>query len=575
MDFNLNIFRQSDPSGKLTKESFLNKNYPNEYNYILRYCCENSISDEIPFKERVYQVLNLMKSTPNCKNPNCNKLVKFINSTLGYREYCSSGCVSGDPHIKEVKVSKSMEKYGTKTPAESQEVKNKIINTNLERYGGNSPMSDAEVMDRSKKTLYKNHGVINPAFSKDILIKRISSFKKSDFKNTYSKTSLIRYGVDHPWKRDTIHRMSIESSNSIRQKNAIETANGRLGDEYVLISSFNEDLMIKFNILCEKCGGTFIISRSDLYRRSKTNSEICTICNPISGPISGQELSLYNFIKSIYGGDVLQNSRKLISPYEVDIFIPEFNLGIEYNGLYWHSSEYRTKDYHFNKFKVAEDNSIKLIQVWEDDWIHKQDIIKSIILNNLNKSNRIWARKCSISIIDYKTSKKFLDENHLQGDCKSSIRIGLLFDGELVSIMTFSKPRISVGSKSYEDGSYELTRFCNKNNISVVGGASKLLSFFIKTYSPSKILTYSDNSISNGNLYKKLNFEFLGESSVGYWYVIDKIRTHRFNWRKSKLVKLGYDRKKSENDIMMEMGHKKIYNSGNKKWILKNKGIVD
>lgn len=115
---------------------------------------------------------------------------------------------------------------------------------------------------------------------------------------------------------------------------------------------------------------------------------------------------------------------------------------------------------------------------------------------------------------------------------------------------------------------YELTRFCNIINNRIIGGSSKLLKYFIEKYKPIKIETYSDNTISNGDLYYKLGFKYSHTSKPGYSYVIDGIRSHRFNWSKQKLVNLGYDINKTEEEIMSEEGYYRIYNAGNKKWIL-------
>jgi hypothetical protein len=139
--------------------------------------------------------------------------------------------------------------------------------------------------------------------------------------------------------------------------------------------------------------------------------------------------------------------------------------------------------------------------------------------------------------------------------------------------MTFSKLRLLMNKSEKNrniERHYELTRFCNKNYTNIVGGASKLLKYFIKIHNPLQIESYSDNLISNGDLYKKLGFTYSHTSKPGYWYVINNIREHRFNWRKQKLVKLGYDSNKSEKDIMTELGYYIIYNAGNKKWILNN-----
>ena len=138
--------------------------------------------------------------------------------------------------------------------------------------------------------------------------------------------------------------------------------------------------------------------------------------------------------------------------------------------------------------------------------------------------------------------------------------------------MAFSKLRLPLQrheKNRNKEKHYELTRFCNKINTNVVGGASKLMKYFINKYLPIQIDTYSDNLISNGGLYETLGFQYSHTSSPGYWYVIGGVREHRFNWRKQKLVKLGYDPNKTEEEIMSELGYYRVYNAGNKKWIYK------
>ena len=132
--------------------------------------------------------------------------------------------------------------------------------------------------------------------------------------------------------------------------------------------------------------------------------------------------------------------------------------------------------------------------------------------------------------------------------------------------MTFSKSRTGIGKK--EDG-WELVRFCNKINASVIGAASKLLSYFIKLYNPSKIVSYSSNDISNGNLYQVLGFQKEGISNA-YWYVNQQTfeRFHRFNFRKAKLKEMGFDTMhKTESQIMSGLPYWKIYDSGTIRWV--------
>jgi hypothetical protein len=563
---NLDIFKQFDPSGRFSKESFLFKNYKEEYDYIIKYCEENEIFN-IPFKEKVYLCLNSLIKRPLCKNPNCNKIVKFKNSTIGYLKYCSIKCVSSDPDIIKIKEEKSINKFGTKAPAQSKEIRDKIIETNKRKYGANSPMCDDIIKSKSKLTLINNWGVDNPSKSKEILKKRVDSFKENidQYKESYKKTSLEKYGVEHPWNNPMIHKKTID----FFYKNYKERIINNLDKDFEFIDFKLGD---KTNLLfkCNRCNKNFEILTYQFYWRKNNNRNICTLCYPISETSSIVEKEVFKFINDNYDGLIISNDNNKIKPHEIDILLPELNLGFEFNGVFWHSDKFKNKNYHLNKLNKAIDNNLRLITIWEDDWNIKRDICKSFILNKLGKSNKIWARKCELKMVSYNESKYFLDENHLQGDCKSSIRIGLYFNNILVSLMTFSKLRLPVGGKSKKD-IWELTRFCNKINNTVVGGASKLLKHFIKVKNPIEIQSYSDNMISDGDLYNNLGFQYSHTSKPGYWYVINGIRYHRFNFRKDKLIKKGADINKLEHEIMEEKGYLRVWSAGNKKWIWNKK----
>jgi hypothetical protein len=562
---NLSIFNLPDPSGRMSRESYVLKKHKEEYDYIIEYSILNDLK-ELSFKEKVYLCINNIKNIPTCENPNCSSRVKFKNSSLGYLKYCSNKCISSDPNIKKIKEQRSMEKWGTKSPTQSQTIKEKIIETNKIKYGGNSPMSSKEVQNKSKNTLNKNWGVDNPSKSKQILEKRVESFKGNikKYRESYKKTSLERYGVEHPWSNKNIHQKTIDFFYKSYKERIIESINDhskfinfKLGDKTKLI----------FN--CKKCNNNFEILTYQFYWRINNNRNLCTRCFPISDTSSIAEKEILNFIKENYEGIILENDKSVIRPYEVDIYLPELNLGFEFNGVYWHSEKFKNKKYHLNKLNISKENGIDLITIWEDEWNIKRSICESFILNKLGKSKKIFARKCNIRVISYMNSKEFLDDNHLQGDCKSSVRIALYLNNDIVSLMTFSKLRLAVGGRSKESV-WELTRFCNKVGYSVVGGASRLLKYFINNYNPVEIQTYSDNMISNGDLYKKLGFKYSHTSKPGYWYSINGIRYHRFNFRKDKLVEKGADKNKFEHEIMEEMGYLRVWSAGNKKWILYN-----
>ena len=177
--------------------------------------------------------------------------------------------------------------------------------------------------------------------------------------------------------------------------------------------------------------------------------------------------------------------------------------------------------------------------------------------------NKIYARKCKIVELTNKDVKTFYNENHIQGAVSSKINIGLMYDDILVSVMSFAKGRIIMSGNQDE---WELTRFCNKTFTNIVGGASRLFKFFLEKYKPIKIISYSDIRYFDGSLYEKLGFKEKSKSKPNYSYVINDKRHYRFNFRKSILVKQGFDPNKTEKEIMFERKMYRIYDCGNIRW---------
>ena len=146
---------------------------------------------------------------------------------------------------------------------------------------------------------------------------------------------------------------------------------------------------------------------------------------------------MFKFIKSNTQSAVETSNRTILNGKELDIYLPELNLAFEFNGLYWHSELHKDRRYHLEKTKLCADKGINLIHIWEDDWDNKVEICKSIILNKIGKSERIYARKCDIRIVDNKLVREFLDINHIQGFVGSKIKIGLYYNYELVYYVQF------------------------------------------------------------------------------------------------------------------------------------------
>lgn len=330
---------------------------------------------------------------------------------------------------------------------------------------------------------------------------------------------------------------------------------GELYDYSKVVYSLSQN---KVEIICPKHGSFWQTAHSHLLGRG------CKKCKVI---ISEKEQLIFDYLSDfIY---CKQTDRQQIKPQELDIYIPELNIGVEFCGLYFHSDKFRRNRYHIDKLNVCEEKGVRLIQIFEDEWLEKEEICKSRLLNIIGKTpNKIFARKCEIREVSAKEAREFLNTNHIQGNVNSKVKLGLYYNNELVSLMTFGNLRKNLG-QTHKEGHYELLRFCNKLYTNVVGGASKLLKYFEKKYQPESIISYADRRWSNGDLYKSLGFDFVSYSEPNYFYIKNAKRENRFKYRKSELVKQGFDVDKTEKQIMEERGYKRIYDCGTMKFVKK------
>ena len=262
------------------------------------------------------------------------------------------------------------------------------------------------------------------------------------------------------------------------------------------------------------------------------------------------------------------HDRGLLRGFELDVYIPSKGIAFEYDGLYWHSEAKKDDQlYHVKKTLACKEKGVRLIHVFEDEWVNKNEICKSRISSVLGLDNkRIYARKCIVKEIQANEANKFISENHIQGISYGKYNYGLFNDGELVSVMTFCGLRRNLGGKK-EEGCYELLRFCNKLNTTVIGGAGKLFNRFIKDISPQKVISYADKRWSCGDLYYKLGFEYIHDSKPNYFYLVNGERRNRFNFRKDVLVReYGCPNEMSEKEFCRMNGWYRIYDCGSMKF---------
>lgn len=288
--------------------------------------------------------------------------------------------------------------------------------------------------------------------------------------------------------------------------------------------------------------------------------------------VSKPTLEIKNFIRTFYSGEIKLNVRGVIGNLELDIFIPELNFAIEYNGVYSHlyrpecksPSEEKGLMYHVTKTNLCEQQGITLIQIFSSSWNKNKEIWKSMIRNKFKHTeHKIYARTCTIKEVSVFDKNTFLSANHLQGKDKSKLKYGLYHNDELVSLMTFGTARYN---KNYD---WELIRFCNKINTNVVGSFSKLLNHFKKNNSGS-IISYADRTYSNGYVYESNGFSLLAVNKPNYYYVKKntEIMQHRSNFTKSKILNLSPNPSWTEEQIMFNLDYHKIYDCGTKTYVM-------
>lgn len=308
-------------------------------------------------------------------------------------------------------------------------------------------------------------------------------------------------------------------------------------------------------IICKKHG--LYYQRLGDHKNSKCG------CPKCSNGVSKGEQEIFEWLSGL--GKTQQRVRSILGGKELDILF-EGGVGVEYNGLYWHSEIHKHKDYHIQKTQLCEENGIQLIHIFEDEWVLHPNKVKSLISSKIGKGNRIFARKTIVAEVDNKQYKKFCEKNHMQSYAVASVRLGLYHNTELVAVMSFSKLRNCNNSKG-NDGEFEMIRFCNKLNTNVVGGASKLMKFFERNFDPVSVLSYANLRYSKGVLYEKLGFIKVSQTNPNYFWCKGLQREHRYNHTKHKLVERGYDPNKTEIQIMHDLGYFRVFDCGNLKYL--------
>ena len=324
------------------------------------------------------------------------------------------------------------------------------------------------------------------------------------------------------------------------------------GDKYDYSKSLYTGADNKLEIICEKHGK---------FEQTPHNHLKGTNCPSCGASISKPEIKLKDFIRSFYKGEIITNSKNIIPPMELDIFVPTLNLAIEFNGGYWHSERFKDKNYHLHKYNLCKEKGIRLISIWEWEILKDRDKIENFIKNLILEKKKLFARKLEIKEVDVNTQREFLDINHLQGYIPCTLALGLYKEDELVQLMTL---RI----KSKKDKLFEIGRLATKTGYTVIGGTKRLFKHLLSLVDFEIIISYNNMDKFTGDTYKSLGMTY-ESTSIPYGWIRNTEYLPRYQTQKSKLLKQGYDKNLSESEIMRSEGFEKIYFTGVSKFVLK------
>jgi hypothetical protein len=285
---------------------------------------------------------------------------------------------------------------------------------------------------------------------------------------------------------------------------------------------------------------------------------------------SSLEIELEQYLLSS-GLKIIPNYR--FNQIEIDLFIPELKLGIEINGLVWHSEFFGKKNrgYHLGKTEICEKAGIQLVHVFEDEWQYKKELVLSKLMYRTKKAELTRVRPGKFRFTDEVSTaeeREFLEKNHIQGYSPSTRKLGAYLDGELKAILTYSSRTSTTNQK---EGTVELLRFSVDREISSPGLFSKMLKLSMKLFSIDTVTTFADRRWTSGenNLYLVAGFKLEKISPPNYWYIRGMRRVHRYNFTKARIVKMfNGDPNLTEVENMRKLGYDRIWDCGNYKYVL-------
>lgn len=455
------------------------------------------------------QVACLIIGTNNKQCVICKQSIPYIDyKDYIKRQYCSVNCKNQD--IANININANNALRNNKEAVKKREI-------TLERkYGVSNIMRSDSTKEQRRQKCLETYGVEHSS-------QRDHTVKKRQ------ETNISRYGVSNylvKYNNDlNLHpKLTISYDKLLNLKNITPVFSA---EDYKGIIYNKKAVDYKFK--CTRCYNVFIKNIC-----SWNDIERCHVCDKTTNTYEQYIEDILIKRNVVYE----KHNRTILDGLEIDFYLPELKIGIEINGLYYHSNKFiQDKQYHIKKTELCEQKGIKLLHIFGDEINNKKAL--STRLQSILKLNRcnIGARRCEVRQISNKIKAKFVKKYHLQGDIPSNINYGLFYKNRLLSIMTFGHYRSCTGSSSITR-EYELYRYCTMKGVSVIGGAAKLFKAFIRNYTPTKIISYADRRYSSlsDSIYTKIGMQFSHTTIPNYWIVIGNKRYHRYGYRKSVLA---------------------------------------
>lgn len=481
----------------------------------------------------------------------------FIDKKLKGRNIICSACLrkqtnfekygvenlSQSPEIQAKIKENSLKKYGTKHFLAAKEVRDKIAATNLEKYGTENIFQVEKIKEKSRETMLKKHGVEY-------------SLQSNEIKKKFQKSMMNKYGAEtamHSFQIREKRRTSMQSNIGNKIFNFVHITPKFTQEEFIGINKF-------YKWQCNECH--FVFEDHLNYGHIPR----CPRCNPKKIKVNRKQQELVKWLQSMLKiKNIITDDKNIIAPHTLGIYLPDHHVGIEMLSLYWDSeSQGKDKNHQINKSSFCASKNIQLISIFEDEWVLKQKIVKSIIKRKLGLlGNTIKASDCIIHEISNKDARLFYEKNHIQGHVNCQLNYGLMHQTKgLVSCFSISKPRFN---HNYQ---WEVVRFANRLNINVMEAFNRFTEFFRK-YHQGSIVAYGDCRYFDSQIYEKNGFKHINRSEPNYFYTDYNERHNRLQFQKKKLDKKlsHFDVELTEWQNMQMNGWDRIWDCGSNVYV--------